>query len=312
MIAVLLSVAALASAPPEVALLCSRGDGDITELRFERPGEPLAPAVAHFSHVPRATALGALLPGSRTVLAVAQTLNARDPSFASSLLRLEPGNDPVPLATGLALASRPLVTRTGRVFVQRATVDEVNPRSGALRTVLPGLAWLAGEADSELILYRLTDSAAELIAVHENTLSVRVLARIAPFARDFVVDGHTLYFTQIDREQWQVQRLDLRTRELAFVAHGPHVAMLPTVLPSGLAFSPGPGLGLRTAAGERALASQGPGFDRVRFVRGGWALGLNEVPSDFPTGFAVELTSGRRLELAAPAQSRLDVAGAVE
>jgi hypothetical protein len=204
------------------------------------------------------------------------------------------------------------VTRTGRVFVQRSTVDEVNPRSGTTRTVLPELAWLAGETDGELILYRVTDSAAELIAVHENTLSVRPLARVAPFARDFVVDGHTLYFTQIDKEQWHVQRLDLRTRELSSVAQGPHVALLPTVLPSGLAFSPGPGLGLRTAGGESALTSQGPGFDRVRFVRGGWALGLNEVPSDFPRGFAVELTSGRRLDLTAPAQSRLDIAGVVE
>jgi hypothetical protein len=313
----LLLTLALTTTPPEVALLCSRGDGDFTELRFQRPGADLQPAVAGFHHVRRATALGALLPGTRTVLAVAQTLDTRDASFASSLVRLEPGREAVILAEHLALSSRPFVTPSGRVFVQRGTFDEVDPRTGALRTVHrfdADLVYPVGTWDNQLLLYRVARGAADLVAVHPDALGQRVvLPRLPAMARDFALSGDALYFTQIDGERWAVQRLDLRTLELATVARGPHLALLPTPFPSGLlAFSPGEGQGLRFTSGASALAPQGKGFDRVRFFRDGWALGLDEVPADFPTAFATELATGRTLRIAAPAQSRLDIAGAVQ
>jgi hypothetical protein len=316
MLALALTVV-LTAAPPEVALLSSRGDGDFTELRFQRPGAELSAPVAGFSHVRRATVLGTLMPGTRTVLAVAQTLNARDASFASSLVRLEAGREPATLVEHLALSTRPTVTRAGRVFIQRAgTVDEVNVVTGATRTIhrFEGpLLFIAGTFESELVLYRVGAAGADLVAVHEDALGVRVLVpRLPALARDFSVDGGSLYFTQGDGAAWRVDRVDLRTGELNTVARGPAVTLLPTVLPQGLALSPGPGQGLRYVNAGPALAARGAGYDRVRFVRDGWALGLDEVPSSFPTAFAVELKTGKALSIAAPPQCRLDLAGVAE
>ena len=89
--------------------------------------------------------------------------------------------------------------------------------------------------------------------------------------------------------------------------------MLPTVLaPGQLAFAPGPGLGLRGVGSDAlVLAARGEGYERVRFVAGGLAIGLHEVPGELPMPFAVELQSGRSLGLSAPGAMRLDVAGVV-
>src|SRR5437868_11001909 len=96
----------LAAAPPEVALICTPGDGDVSELRFQRPGADLQPAVATFKHVKRSTVLGALLPGTRTVLAIAQTVDSHDTTWSASLLKLEPGKPAVTLADRVAVSTR--------------------------------------------------------------------------------------------------------------------------------------------------------------------------------------------------------------
>ena len=76
-------------------------------------------------------------------------------------------------------------------------------------------------------------------------------------------------------------------------------------LPDGrVAFAPGQGLGLKDLEGAVVLESKGPGFERVRaFTRKRLAVGLHEIPGDFPSplgGFA------------APPRQRLDVAGVLE
>ena len=113
----------LAAAPPEVAWLCGApDDGDFAELRFQRVGaSTLASPVSRFTIVPRSTVTGVLVPGGRIVLAVAYTESARDESWAFSLLRLEANRRPVVLLGNLAAASRPVVTSTGRVFVERGS-----------------------------------------------------------------------------------------------------------------------------------------------------------------------------------------------
>ncbi len=316
-----LLTALLMAAPPEVALICTPGDGETTELRFQRPGEKLEAPVASFTHVARSTVNGALLPGTRTVVAVAQTVSSRDTSWAASLVRLEPGKPAVKLADRVAISSRPFVTSDGRVFVQRSvtgarvTVDEVNPRTGALRAVhgFDGLlAFIAGAYEGELLLYRVADGAADLVAVHRDALGVRPLTKLAPMARDFVVSGAALYFTTADEAGWRVARVDLKTGAQSTVARASHVAALPTVLDGKLALSPGPGEGLRYLDGTLALLPRGAGFERVQATSSGFALALHELPSSFPTAYAAELKTGRVLELAAPAGMRLDIAGVVE
>jgi hypothetical protein len=315
----------LAAAPPEVAVLSTPGAVETTELRFQRPGETLAPAAAHFDHVKGSTVLGSLLPGTHTVLAIAQTVDARDPSWAASLVRLEPGKPAVTLTDRVALSTRPLVTRDGRVLVQRGraaegtstiTIDEIDPRTGAARTIhsFSGhTAFIAGAFEGEVLLYRVGASGADLVAVHRDALSVRTLVpSMVALARDFTTDGRALYFTTADRDGWLVARVDLKTGEQRVMARGGHVALLPTLLPEGLALSAGPGEGLRYLDGTAALLPLNRGFERVLAQRAGFAFALHELPSDFPSAYAVELKTGRVLTIAAPAEARLDLAGVAE
>lgn len=301
----------------DVALLCTASDGEVTELRFQAPGGKLEAPVASFTHVARSTAYGALLPKTRTVLAIAQTVSSRDTTWAASLVRLEPGQPAVQLADRVAISTRPLVTPGGRVFVQRSRgIDEVNPRTGALRAVHTSsapLVFLAGAWQGEVLLYRVGPEGADVAAVHMDALGVRVLTKLPAMARDFVVSAGSLWFTNADAEGWLVARVDLKTGAMSTVARSSHVAALPTVLGGRLALSPGPGEGLRWLDGTLALLPRGPGFERVQAVTSdGWAIALHELPSGFPTAYATELKTGRVLELAAPPSMRLDVAGVVE
>jgi hypothetical protein len=320
-----MSLAVTASAP-EVALLCTQGES--TELRFQRAGtEALASPVARFTHANGEEAKGALLPGTRTVVAIARTSKAKDASFASSLVRLSPGQSATALVDRVVYATRPLVTPEGRVFVSRGvpgpgrvdslSIDEVNPKSGAAHSILhyDGFAtFLSGAVDGEVLVYRVGPNGADLVAAQQDGLGVRtVLPHLVALARDFAIEGHTLYFTQAAaRGEWVVMRVDTKTGESATVLHGADITLLPTLLPAGLAYSPGAAQGLRFLNGATALLPQGSGFERVQTVKGGWAVGLDEVPSQLPTAFAVELSTGRALNLAAPALSRIDIAGVSE
>ncbi len=320
---------------PQVALLSSAGSE--AELRFQPLGATtLAPIVARFAHVEGSSVAGALLPGTRVVVATATLVPTRDPSFASGLVRLEPGQPARLLASGLAVGARPLVTAEGRVFVARGvagpmpedgrgalrvdalSVVEVSPDTGRLRPVYEVRGYvthLAGALGRELVIYEVRPAGARLLAVHVDTLAVRVLlADLAPLARDFVVDAlrRRVLFTQGDpsTHAWHVAALDLSTGTLARLAEGPDVALLPAVLPGGaVAVSPGPGAGLVVAGGARALPPQGEGYERLRAVHEGVAIGLHERPSAFPAPFAVELSTGEAVRLLAAPDARLDVAG---
>jgi hypothetical protein len=313
----------LLAAVPEVALLSTGGEAELTELRFQPVGSsPLAPIVARLTHLPRESVLGALIPNSRQVVAVAVTEPRKDLSFASSLFLLEAGKAPRLLVDRVALATRPLVTAEGRVFVQRGratenrvdalTIDEVDLRSGRTRQILAfdgSTAFLAGSIGRELLVYRVGPLGADLIAVHVDALAIRTLIpKLTPLARDFALtaDTHALLFTQGDplTQRWFIERLDLSTLTRTRLAEGPTMALLPTPLPDGrVGFAPSAGAGLRELGGATVLESRGPGFERIRaFTRQGLPIGLHETPGEFPLpiGFA------------APPQQRLEIAGVVE
>jgi hypothetical protein len=314
----------LLAAAPDVALLSTAPEAEVTELRFQPLGDPrLTAPVARLSHVPLETVLGAVVPGTRRVVAIAVTEPRKDLSFASSLFLLEAGKPTRTLCDRVALSTRPLVTAEGRVFVQRGratedridalSIDEVDLRTGKTREVLAFrgyTAFLAGNVGRELLVYRVGTEGADLVAVHADALGVRVLIpSLPPLARDFALaaDGKSLLYTQGDSTsgQWYLERLDLRSLTRTRLAEGPTMALLPTPLPDGrVAFAPAQGAGLKDLEGKPVLEASGPGFERVRaFTRKRVPVGLHEIPGDFPTplgGFA------------APARHRLDVAGVIE
>ncbi|MBS1153872.1 MAG: hypothetical protein H6Q89_5570 [Myxococcaceae bacterium] len=314
----------LLAAVPEVALLSTAPDAEVTELRLQPVGDArLGSPVARLVHLPQETVLGAVIPGTRRVVATAVTEARKDLSFASSLFLLEPNKPTRTLCDRVVLGSRPLVSVDGRVFVQRGratedridalTIDEVDLRTGRTREVLAfsgSVAFLAGSLGRELLIYRVGAQGADLVAVHADALGVRVLIpAMPPLARDFALaaDQKALFYTQGDPStgQWYLERLDLQSLARTRLAEGPSMALLPTPLPDGrIAFAPAQGAGLQDLEGKRVLESGGPGFERVRFfTRKRLPIGLHEIPGDFPAplgGFA------------APARHRLDVAGVIE
>jgi hypothetical protein len=314
----------LLAAAPQVALLSTAPEGEVTELRFQPLGDPrLAVPVAKLTHVQGETVLGALIPGTRRVVATAVTEPRKDLSFASSLFLLEPNKPARVLCDRVSLSSRPLVTAEGRVFIQRGhatedridglSIDEVDLRTGRTREVITFkgfITFLAGAVGRELIVYRVGPKGADLVAVHADALGVRVLLpSMEPLARDFAVsaDNKSIVYTQGDSAtgRWYVEKLDLQTLVHSRLAEGSTMALLPTPLPDGrIAFAPEQGAGLKDLTGKTVLEPGGPGFERVRaFTKKKVAVGLHEIPGDFPTPLGGFI---------APPKQRLDVAGVVE
>ncbi|MGV3622999.1 MAG: hypothetical protein ACO1OB_19425 [Archangium sp.] len=301
-----LLVGVLLTAQPSVAVLSS--SGSTGELRFQPvDSSELAAPVVRFTHAEGSPVLGSLLPGSQVVVATAVM---KDTSFGSVLLRLEEKKQARVLADGVVYGSRPLVTSEGRVFVARGragteispqgridslVVDEVNPVTAKTRTVHSSngfLTFLAGALGRELFIYELTTSGARLIAVHVDTLAVRVLiADMVPLARDFVVDAPNkrLLFTQGTpfEDAWFVEQFELTTLKRNIVARSNEPTLLPAVVNGKLVFNVG--------AHER--------FGRLGYTRVQHGVSLHEVPGDFPVAYLNE----RRLKTAPDA--RLDIAG---
>lgn len=296
----------LLTAQPQVAVLSS--SGSTGELRFQRidSNEVVAPVV-RFTHAEGSPVLGSLIPNSRVVVATAVM---HDSSFGSVLLRLEANTPARVLADGVVYGSRPHVTREGRVFVSRGragseissqgrvdslVVDEVNAVTAKSRTVYSSngfVTFIAGSLGRELFVYEFTTTGARLIAVHVDTLGVRVLIDdMLPMARDFVVDAANkrLLFTQGTpfEEAWFVEQFELTTSKRNIVARSNEPTLLPAVVNGKVVFNVGPH--------ER--------FGRLGYTRVQAGGLLHEVPGDFPIAFVNE----RRL--ATPPDSRLDLAG---
>ena len=340
------TVAPPSAAPgPTLAMLSTPVGGERTTLRFQptHPGAPLADVSAELTHRPDAVVLGAVLPGTRTVLATALTAPERDVSWASTLFRLEAGQPAQPLVDRVYAFTRPLVTPAGRVFVLRGTpgpdptddsisrgelrsdlltVDEVDPRTAAVRTVYSTkgyLAFLAGALRSELVVYRVDPSGAELLAVQVDTGSTRLLTKLAPFARDFSVDSTTgtLYFTQLssDGVSWQVEALQLASgaREVR-VSHQQRSASPHAWPAGGLLHSEGEG-------GLLVLGSSGPRTARrpagVDVVSGfssdlAWAIGLHQLEGVLPEPLLLRTATLEAEPVPSVAGERVDLAGFVD
>jgi hypothetical protein len=329
-----------AAAGPRVALLATAPNGAHTSLYVVRAGEaaPMLAPVATFTHLEGAAVRGAVLPGSDVVVAAADTAPTRDASFAASLFRVAPHAPPQVLCDRVVHASRPLVTAAGRVFVSRGvagpplggsmrvddlTIDEIDPATGAARTVhvFSGyLAFLAGARGAEIVVYRIGPGGADLAGVDADTDAVRVIAPLLPFARDFSIDeaAGAVVFQERDEQDsrmWTVDRLDLATGARTRLHRSASMSLAPFAWPGGgVALSPNGRGGLSLlGAGRLDPAPLGEGVDMVRAASAGgaWVAALHTVAGRLPVPFAVDTRTGAAAALAAPPGVRVEIAGFV-
>ena len=329
---------------PTVALLATRPGALHTSLYLAPAGgsETSAP-VATFTHLAGAVVRGSVIPGTSIVLATADTKPTRDLSFNASLLRVAPHEPPEALCDGVVHASRPLITRSGRVFVSRGapgpvnaaapaemrvdalSVDEVDPATGALRpihTMSGYLAFLAGSIGSEILLYRVAPAGADIVAVDADTGSVRpILPSLPPFARDFSVDegARALVFQgrhETDSRTWVVDRVDLASGKRSRLYEGSSMSLAPHVWPGGaVAYNPDGRSGL-ALLGVGALKVRGPLGDGVDVVLAAshdrrWLAALHTVQGALPAPFAINTETGAALALHGPPGARIAIAGFV-
>lgn len=336
------------AAPARVALLATRPGALHTSLYLVRPGdEAPPPPLATMAHRELAAVRGAVVPGTDVVLAVADTAETRDLSFASSLVRLAPHQPAEPLCDRVVHASRPLVLPDGRAFVSRGvagpdapaggraatrvdalTIDEVDPASGASHVVHAFTGWLtflAGSADApargavELVVYRIGPEGADLVAVDAASGATRTLAAgMTPQARDFSVDRARRAVVFLNRHErdarrWVVDRvaLDDGRRERLFEGDSPDVA--PYAWPSGgLAFNPDGRSGLAFAGGGPDVhAPRGAGVDIARAEGAGVVAFVHTVQGERPVPFVVDAATGHATSVAFPDGTFVDVAGVV-
>ncbi|WP_437592718.1 hypothetical protein [Sorangium sp. So ce1000] len=331
------------AALPRVAILATPPGAARTTLHVVSVGGAKAgPALATLQHLSDAVVRARVVPRTRLVVATADTSPSRDRSFNASLFRIQPGAEPVALCDGVVHASRPLVTAEGRVFVSRGvagpepspednltqlrvdalTIDEVDLATGAIRTVhrtTGNLAFLAGEWNGELVLYRVSPATADIVLVDPDSGATRVIVpSIPPFARDFSIDAAAgaLVFQErheTDPGTWVIDRIDLtrgkRTRLEASSSHG----LAPHVWPGGgLAYTPERATGLSVIGARATVRSPlGPGIDAIQAVSedAAWVAALHTNPSTFAFPFAIRVESGEVAAIPAPSGARIAVAG---
>lgn len=322
---------------PRVALLATRPGAELSSLFIVRAGQSDDPVpVATFPHLADATVRAAVLPGVETVLATADTAPTRDASFNASLIRLVPHTPPQVLINQVVHASRPLITRAGRVFVSRGvagievegqmrlddlTIDEINVSTGQPHTIHAQnafLLFLCGEAGREIVLYRVLSDHADIIAVNPDTSEVRTIAKnIPPFARDFSIDaaGQKVVFQNrdaLDSHSWVIDQIEIESGQQTRLFSSPNMAMAPVLLPKGSVLYNPEARGLSVLQAPLHVESPlGAGVDLVltasadeRFLGA-----LHTRPSAFSTPFLVDTQDSRAFVLPAPAESRITLAG---
>lgn len=308
-----------------------------TELVFAGGNAPTE-IVATFAHLPEAVVRGGVLPGSQTVVVVADTLAVRERSWASSLLALEPKRPVRVLADGVFHASRPHVTASGRVFVQRGQagpplaanlrvdalkVDEIDPASGAARTIHTWQGYethIAGSLGDELFLYRVGPQGADLVAVQLDTGNTRVIVASWPgMARDFSVDavGRAIVAQQLDAgppRRWVVERVDSYTGARTVLASSVHRDLVPFVWPGGrVMVNPERGSGPLVLGSSIALRAPAGATLWLRSTSpdGAWLAGLWTRPSGLPAAVQVRVSDGAVVPIPQREGRRVEVLGFV-
>lgn len=330
---------------PTIALLSGAPGGRQTSLLLLSPGSTLAPpAAVTFDHAADSVVRGAVMPGSATVLAVADLVPTRDRSWAAGLVRLDAGAQPRVLVDQVYHATRPLIVDASHVLVQRGiagpepslkkgpltlredalAIDEVDIDTGATRTVHTWTGFethLAGLLEREAIVYRVGPSGADLVAVHLDTLSVRtIVASWAPMARDFSIDpvGRALVvqqWTDTPARAFTAERVSLDNGSRMVLATSRSADMVPYAWPSGgvLVHPEGARAPQLLAGAATVHVPSDPGvlWVRAQSADGAWVGALRMHPRALPTAWVIRVRDGRSIQIPIPAGMRGDFAGFV-
>jgi hypothetical protein len=333
---------------PTVAIFVTKPGALHTSLYFAKVGGAhLSTPVATFSHPLDAAVQGAVIPGSRTALAVVEDAPGRDKSFNSVLLRVAPHEPPERLCDDVVFGTRPLVMPSGRVFVARGkagvlppdasianlrvdelSVDEVLLETGALRTVhtYSGyLTFFAGSFHNEILLYRVSRAGADIVGVDADAGALRVIVpKLPAFARDFSVDAASgaLVFRgrhETNTKVWTVERVDLASGKTARLFESPSMTLAPHVLPAGagaVAYNPYSQSGLAILGSSADVSVQAPlgaGIDVLVATSpdGAWVAAQHTRPGELSVPFALNTKTGRAASLPSLAGARAVVAGFV-
>ncbi|MFO0664960.1 MAG: hypothetical protein U0174_13480 [Polyangiaceae bacterium] len=229
-----------ASAPsfPEVIVVATPHDAEAeaSEVRRIVPGASAkASDVLGVIHHPAQSVIrGDATQDGATAFVVADS-EAHD--FGARLYRVD--GKVADLGGGVLHASRPLVSENGFVYVERGkagsqlvdadgkasmrvdrlTIDEIRPleSSPRFRTVFSAEGYalhLAGEWQGKLVVYRVDPNGAAIVLVSRDGSSVKEVARIPSFARDFSVHDTRLVFSNRspdDTHVWHVVELSLES-----------------------------------------------------------------------------------------------------
>lgn len=334
-VAVVTAAATSSSAPPRpprVAVLATVPGAATTALYLVDVGATaLPPAVASVPHAPGAVVRASVVPGTETVIAIADGAARGDLSFAARAWRLSPGEPATPLVDRVVHASRPLITASGRVFVSRGaagpapaaahgrvdhlTIDELDPRTGTARTVYATdgyLAFLAGATATELVVYRIAADGASIVAIDPDRGAVRtVIADLPPLARDFSIAGGALIFEDRDGDGWAVLRVELATGAVARVATSDRYALAPFAWPAGGVAWSGGGRGVHVIGERTPRAPVGDGVD-VAVAQAGALVALSHTVADaLPVPFVLDSARGTTSRVPAPPGTYAEIAGFV-
>jgi hypothetical protein len=322
--------------PTQLLIAHGEVDGFATEIAIAAvdPSKNLATVkpLATINHTHGSAIRGAVR--GDVAFVVASEEAPRNTSYDGALYRVEAGRA-TRLCGGIARASTPIVTSAGRVIVARGTdgadppaadaqklilrtdtltIDDVDPSSGAIRTLWSGTGYqtfLAGiTARDEVIAYHSQPSGTEIVVV--DGVASRVSARTpAPaFARDFSLRNNTLVFANLN----EVRALDLTSFALKTLYVSAHDHPMPFALPTGdvaLSSDGDKGLAILQAGQHRLMSPLGDGSDAATHSDGRWVAvrHTSKLSSDPPLVVAWDPLTNKTVRLDVPSSHFVEALG---
>ncbi len=298
-----------------------------SEVRFVRHGEALdvEQTWATLHHAPNAPIRGDVL-ADREALVVAFEPEGSDPrdDFSTEVHRVD-RQGAKRLIGGVYRATRPLVALGGKVFIERGqaggapsvdaaqrgllridslTIDELDGRTGAVRSVVSWSGYtmhIVGEWQGSLVVYRVGPQSADVALVRFNDGSIVRSVPVEPYARDFVIAGDRVAFSNHDPRvayRWVLQAIDFRSLTVSTLGETTGQSPIPFVTPQGAI-----GMSAEPRALPRIL--EGVQVPLLAHARGDLPLAISldgafsvvTIPGELDLSENVHLASKRRFAL---------------
>ena len=296
-----------------------------SEVRFVRHGQDLdaEQTWATIHHAPNVPIRGDVLADRQSVV-IAFEPEGADPrdDFSTEVHRVD-RQGVKRLAGGLYRATRPFVTKTGAVFVERGqaggaslglqakagelrvdrlTIDELDPETGALRQVVLWSGFtmhLVGEWRDALVVYRVGPHGADVSLIRIDDGSILAGLPIAPFARDFVIAGDHVALSNRDPivdQRWVLSSIDLKTFAVATLGQAYGQSPIPFVTAQAIiGMSAAPSTMPRSESGVLLLARERGDVPLAMSDDGAFTISL--TPGEFDLTEDVHVGSKHRVRL---------------